>query len=148
MVCLIDANFRSSIAFQEFRCGKLVKLSDEEWSLAPVSDTTPANLRLLSYRPLLKSSTSASLDGFQMRLAELRKDFYVLIDAPPLNGYAEAALLGRLADGIVLIVAANDTRREPARKARQLLEESGVPVLGAVLNKRIFPVPEPLYKRL
>jgi len=148
MVCLIDANFRSSIAFQEFRCGKLAKLSDEEWSLAPVSDATTPNLRLLSYRPMLNSPTSASLERFQLRLAELRKDFYILIDAPPLNGYAEAALFGRLADGIVLILAANDTRREPARRARQLLEESGVPVLGAVLNKRVFPVPEPLYKRL
>jgi protein-tyrosine kinase len=148
MVCLIDANFRSASAFREFRCGKLAKLSDEEWSLAPVGDATPANLRLLSYRPLLQSPTAASLEGFQLRLNNLRKDFYVLIDAPPLNGYAEAALFGRMADGLVLILAANDTRREPARKARQLLDESGIPVLGAVLNKRVFPVPEPLYRRL
>jgi len=148
MVCLIDANFRSPTPFREFRCGKLAKLSDEEWSLAPVGDGTPANLRLLSYRPLLQSPTSSSLEGFQLRLTNLRKDFYVLIDAPPLNGYAEATLFGRMADGLVLILAANDTRREPARKARQLLDECGIPVLGAVLNKRVFPVPEPLYRRL
>ena len=84
-----------------------------------------------------------------MRVADLRHDFsYVLIDAPPLSHYADAAVFGRMADGLVMVLEANTTRRETARKAKQLLDDCGVSVLGAVLNKRMFPIPERVYRRL
>jgi len=47
-----------------------------------------------------------------------------------------------------MVLEANDTRREPAQKVKEMLEASDIPVLGAVLNKRTFPIPESLYKRL
>jgi Mrp family chromosome partitioning ATPase len=151
-VCLIDANHKSPGLSNEFHCENPHTLSDEEWSLAPINRTENAlesNLWLLAYRPLWDTPTSASLESFQLRLAELRSHFqYVLIDAPPLNSSGDAALLGRMTDGAVIVLAANDTRREPAKKAKQLLDESGVPLFGAVLNKRVFPVPETLYRRL
>jgi len=82
-------------------------------------------------------------------LSELRKNFtYVLIDAPPINAYADATLLGRMADGMVMILEANTTRREAARRAKDSLDAAGIRLLGAVLNKRTFPIPERLYSRL
>ena len=72
----------------------------------------------------------------------------ILIDAPPINTYVDAALLGRMADGLVMIVQANHTRREAAQRAKEILDAAGVRVLGAVLNKRTFPIPEFLYRRL
>jgi protein-tyrosine kinase len=53
-----------------------------------------------------------------------------------------------MTDGLVIVLQANATRRESARRAKQLLDECGIPVLGAVLNKRAFPIPEPIYRRL
>jgi succinoglycan biosynthesis transport protein ExoP len=151
-VCLIDANHKSPGLSNEFHCENPHKLSDAEWSLAPIKlteDAFDSNLWLLAYRPLWDSPSSASLEGFQKRLAELHNHFrFVLIDAPPLSSSADAAILGGMTDGAVIVLAANDTRREPAKKAKQLLNESGVPLLGAVLNKRVFPVPETLYRRL
>jgi len=79
----------------------------------------------------------------------MRKDFTViLIDAPPINTHADAALLGSMADGVVMILQANQTRREAAERAKEILDAGGVRVLGAVLNKRTFPIPEFLYRRL
>jgi Mrp family chromosome partitioning ATPase len=153
LVCLIDANYRSKIPYREFQCPTPTRTADEEWSFAPIARTeesVTSNLWLLSFRPLTtECPTAASLERFQARLHDLRNDFgYVLIDAPPLKSSADAILLGRMADGLVVVVEANQTRREPAKRAKRLLDESGIPVLGAVLNKRVFPIPENLYRRL
>jgi Mrp family chromosome partitioning ATPase len=45
-------------------------------------------------------------------------------------------------------VQANSTRRETARKAKESLESAKVKLLGAVLNKRTFPIPEALYRKI
>ena len=83
------------------------------------------------------------------RMAELREEFdYVLIDAPPVCSYADAVLLGQLADGVILVVEANSTRRDTARMAKETIEGAKVRLLGAVLNNRTFPIPEALYRKL
>jgi Mrp family chromosome partitioning ATPase len=83
------------------------------------------------------------------RITELRSEFdYLLIDAPPLNAYADGMILGRLADGVVLVLEANATRREAALRVTESLRTTRIPVLGAVLNNRTFPIPEALYRRL
>jgi succinoglycan biosynthesis transport protein ExoP len=79
----------------------------------------------------------------------LREEFdHVLIDAPPLSQYADAISLGQLTDGLVLVLEANSTRRESAIKVMENVRRSNIQVLGAVLNKRTFPIPESLYHRL
>jgi Mrp family chromosome partitioning ATPase len=83
------------------------------------------------------------------RIDELRGEFdYVLIDSPPLNIYADGVTLGKLADGLVLVLEANSTRREAAARVAENLRAAQVRVVGAVLNKRTFPIPESLYHRL
>jgi receptor protein-tyrosine kinase len=77
------------------------------------------------------------------RFAELRKEFdFLIIDAPPLSRYADAIALGRLSDGIVLILEAGSTRRDAALAAVEHVRSSRIQVLGAVLNKETFHVPE------
>ncbi|MGA9937366.1 MAG: hypothetical protein WA369_14570 [Candidatus Acidiferrales bacterium] len=83
------------------------------------------------------------------RVSELRAEFdYVLVDAPAVSSCGDGALLGLLTDGVVLVVGCNSTRRETARAAKDNLEAAGVPVLGTVLNRRTYPIPEALYRRL
>jgi Mrp family chromosome partitioning ATPase len=47
-----------------------------------------------------------------------------------------------------LVVQANSTHREAARKAKESLASANVRLLGAVLNKRTFPIPEFLYRKI
>jgi receptor protein-tyrosine kinase len=83
------------------------------------------------------------------RFAELRKEFdFVIVDAPPMTRYADAIALGKLCDGVVVVLEAGSTRRKAARSAVQTLGSSRVQVLGAVLNKRTFPIPESIYNRI
>jgi hypothetical protein len=82
-------------------------------------------------------------------LAELRNDFeYAVIHGPASGASSESALLGRLADGIILVIEANTTRRATARKIKETLVGAGSRILGTVLSERTFPVPEEIYRRL
>jgi Mrp family chromosome partitioning ATPase len=72
----------------------------------------------------------------------------VLIDAPSMGSGDDSVMLGRSAEGVILVLRANSSRRETARKAVRNLENANVRVLGAVLNHRTFPVPEAIYRKL
>jgi hypothetical protein len=83
------------------------------------------------------------------RLAELRNEFeYAVIHAPAAGTSSEAALLGQLADGIILVLGAHSTRKATARKIKETLEGAQSRILGTVLSERRFPVPEQIYRRL
>jgi succinoglycan biosynthesis transport protein ExoP len=58
----------------------------------------------------------------------------IMIDAPPMIHLADARVLGRLADGVILVVRAGQTTTESALSARQRFAEDGTRVLGTVLN--------------
>lgn len=72
----------------------------------------------------------------------------ILIDCRPLKSSSEAAVLASSADGVVVVVEAGHTRREEIMNAQRTVEVAGGKLLGFVLNKRRYPVPEWLYKRL
>jgi len=82
-------------------------------------------------------------------LLRLRREFdYVLVHTPPAGTDRVASVLGQVADGVVLVLEANNTRRVTARSAKETLEAAKVRLLGTVLNNRTFPIPEKLYRRL
>jgi Mrp family chromosome partitioning ATPase len=88
-------------------------------------------------------------DRMRLRMSELKAEFdYVLIDVTALGEANDAVVLGSGSDGIVLVLKANSSRRESARKATQDLQNAKARVLGAVLNQRTFPIPESIYKKL
>jgi Mrp family chromosome partitioning ATPase len=56
--------------------------------------------------------------------------------------------IAALMDGVVLVVEAEKTRWEVANKVREALVQADANVLGVILNKRRFHIPEWLYKTL
>jgi capsular exopolysaccharide synthesis family protein len=153
-VCLVEANFRSPALAGMFATNNDHGLSDAlsrggliRSFVKPVRN---GRLWLLSAGSLLTDSPNLlSSERLTARCAELREEFdIVVVDAPPLAHYADAVALGRLADGIVLVIEAESTRKESALAAVENLRSSEIRILGAVLNKRIFPIPEKVYSRL
>jgi len=61
---------------------------------------------------------------------------------------AAAPLFCKACDGAVLVLTANRTRKESATRAREILRNWNVELLGAVLDNRTFPVPESIYRLL
>lgn len=72
----------------------------------------------------------------------------ILIDCRSLRVSSEAAVLSSSVDGVAVVVEAGQTRREEILNARRTIENAGGKFLGFVLNKRRYPVPEWLYRRL
>jgi hypothetical protein len=53
-----------------------------------------------------------------------------------------------LCDAAVLLLTAGRTRRDVALRAKQILQQVDVELLGTVLVDRTFPIPESIYRRL
>jgi capsular exopolysaccharide synthesis family protein len=70
---------------------------------------------------------------------------FVLIDSPPMIGMADARLLSRSADGVILICRAGETSPEQLGEARQRLADDGTPVIGTILNGCDLRVEDPSY---
>jgi hypothetical protein len=72
----------------------------------------------------------------------------ILIDCGSVKSSTDAALLGSSVDGVVVVVNAGESRRDEILNAQRMIETGGGKFLGFILNKRRYPVPEWLYKRL
>lgn len=149
-VCLVDANLRSPALHRIFGLKNGKGFAEAMLQCAPIREYGHqlSNLWILtSGAPTPDPHILLNSENFPLRMKELREKFeFVLIDAPPLNPFADATKLGTLADGIVLVVGANSTRREAARKAKEELKAANSKILAAVLNRRTFPIPEVIYR--
>lgn len=88
-------------------------------------------------------------ERFDTFLKNAREEFdYVILDSAPLPSFAEARVLCEKVDGVVLVVESGKLRRHVALRAKKELEDAGAQILGVVLNKRKYHIPDWLYKRL
>jgi len=95
----------------------------------------PANISRLLH--------STHLDSL-IEVARAEYDF-VLIDSPPMMGMADARLLSRNADGVILISRAGETSPEQLGEARERLADDGTPVIGTILNGCDLRIEDPAY---
>lgn len=73
------------------------------------------------------------------RLDEIMREFreqydLILIDTPPILPVADSIIVGRKADGTLLVYEVGDIPRVALRRAKLVLEQAQVKVLGIVLN--------------
>ncbi len=59
---------------------------------------------------------------------------YIVFDTPPLVGTADAAVLGKMADGVLLVVRPGVVNSASATAAKLLLERSEANILGIIAN--------------
>jgi Mrp family chromosome partitioning ATPase len=153
-ICVVDANLRSPGLHQYFGVKNHHGLCDALGAPGSIRDfLSPlgrSNLWLLSCGAISNGSLSlVSSDAMRVRLEELRQCFEcILIDAPALSLANDGMVLGRAADGVVLVLKADSSRRDVARKMVQDLQNAGVHRLGAILNQRTFPIPQAIYSKL
>ena len=60
---------------------------------------------------------------------------YIIIDCPPLGLVIDAAIIGHQSDGAIIVVEAGKTKYRLVQNVKDQLDNSGVSVLGVVLNK-------------
>jgi len=68
-------------------------------------------------------------------LANLRRQFdLILVDTAPVLHFPDARLLGKVSDGVVLVIRSGVTQRDTVQSVAQRFLIDRVPVLGTVLN--------------
>ena len=82
-------------------------------------------------------------------MSKLRARYrYSIIDCPALSASSDALSLAPHLDGIVVVVAANETHKSQIANVERQIQMVNGKILGFLLNKRKYMVPDWLYKRL
>jgi capsular exopolysaccharide synthesis family protein len=146
-VLLVDADLRRGTVKKLFALDSQPGLSEVLQGKAPLERalvrTAVPQLTLVAGG---KTPTQPAelLESSSMRefVSACRERFDVIIlDAPPIVSISDAGIIGRCADGVVLVVQAGRTQRKLVLRAYELLKQVQVNVLGFVLTHADYYVP-------
>ncbi len=143
-VLLIDADLRRPRLHRVFDLANQHGLVDALAGVEPLEHALHDHIRYSGVPNLWVMTSGPSGEGapallhsarFPELLQHARQQFeMVLIDAPPMLTIADARVIARHTDGVVLVARANATSRDSLQDACHRLAEDGTRVLGAVLN--------------
>lgn len=151
---LVDANLRhpsqhealgmmrgrglSSLAEPTTTVGEVVRWNNSaRFGLVTCGKSGHSSARLLT--PERLATITTSLRG----LAD-----WIVIDAPPVTLCPETGYLAQASDAVMLVVRAERTRWTVVREAERRLTDAGGNLVGSVLNRRRYHIPQWLYRRL
>ncbi len=136
---LVDCDLRRPTLHELFSLPMspgLTSLALEDLTELPLQETGIDNLWLLSSGPkppnpadLLGANRMDQVISLLSGLADV-----VLFDAPPVIAASDAVILGAKADGVLLVIQAGKSRRDQAERARELLEQAKVRLVGVALT--------------
>lgn len=145
-VLLIDADLRlphiSSIFNINKRKNGLSNLLMDELALESLVnkienldklEILPAGNKHVSPTELLNS------EAFEVFIKKCREEYdVILIDTPPVLSFADASIISKVVDGVLLVVAANQTKKSTIVEAKKNLDKVGAQVIGVILTKVKF----------
>ncbi len=149
---LVDADRRDPQTARAFNIDTAQGLVEFLWGGADDADVLqPVAGTMLSVTRLIGERGPAAVDTETLRelYTRLREQFeLVVVDCPAVGEGGYSSLLPEAVDGVILVVQAERTRPAVIGHAKDIIEQAGGQVLGAVLNRRTNYIPEFLYKLL
>ncbi|MDJ0680784.1 MAG: polysaccharide biosynthesis tyrosine autokinase [Xenococcaceae cyanobacterium MO_167.B52] len=113
----------SNVIFTRDKLSNAIKLVTSNLSVLPSGIDHPNPLSLLE---------SKQMDLF---IESIKEDYdYIIIDTPPLLLFADALILSKIADGVLLVARPGVINRENVKAAEELLQKYNQNVLGLVAN--------------
>lgn len=140
-VLLIDGDLRNPsmhrVVGVENERGMSNLLSGSSDLAAVVQRTRQENLFFIPCGPLPPNPAELwGSDRLRQFLLEARNNFdHVIVDGPPVLGFADSPLLAASVGGVLFVLEARGTRRGQARGALRRLKVGRARLLGAVLTK-------------
>lgn len=142
-VLLIDGDMRKPTIHKPFRISNLYGLTNiiignrvlEEVLYS--SEASNSSLFILPTGPI-PPNPAELINSKRMRtfLKEAKSKFDILvIDAPPVGLFTDAAILSTFADGVIFVSAVGETNTDVSIRAKGLLDNVKANILGVVLNK-------------
>lgn len=141
-VLLMDLDLRKSVLIskcdaQQVKYGMSHFLSGQCQLTDAIYTTNVPKLHIAMAGPAGPNPTELlSGEIFQKMIKSLREVYdYILIDTAPLGLVIDTAIVARECDGALIVVEAGKIKYRQVQKVKAQIEDSGCPVLGAVLNK-------------
>lgn len=138
-VVLIDCDLRKPSLHKKFEISNTAGLSDVivgKESISVVGHRHNNNLTILTSGKI-PPNPSEMLGSKSMKalLDALRKVFdYVILDTPPVQAVTDAQILSNRADGTILVVRAEKTKKDSVVNSINLLKKVNANIIGTVLN--------------
>lgn len=155
-ILMVDANTRSPGLHRiangqqsegDFGFSDVFTQQVEKWTLPKPSATNNPSLittGAVSYHPSQVFDHSR-FAKFMNSVTELFD--FVIFDSSPIGQYYDSIILGSGVDAVVLVIEAEKTQLNEAKWARQMLQDKNIPILGVILNRRRFRIPNLIFQR-
>jgi succinoglycan biosynthesis transport protein ExoP len=138
---LIDADLRRPSAHKFFHLSNRVGLSDvllgeAAWRDVLVRPNDALDLYILPAGPTTRRAADLVGRGLGKLLEEVSQEFdFVILDAPPLLGFAEPLQMATAVDGVIIVTRAGQTSRKGVASVLSTLARLRANVIGVVLNE-------------
>lgn len=138
-VVLIDCDLRKPSLHKKFGLSNTVGLSDVivgKESVSVVGHRYNNNLTVLTSGKIPPNPAEMLGSKSMKALIEaLKKVFdYVILDTPPVQAVADAQILSTRADGTLIVVRAEKTKKDSVLNAVNLLKKVNANIIGTILN--------------
>lgn len=138
-VVLIDCDLRKPSLHKKFEISNTVGLSDVivgKESISIVGHRYNNNLTVLTSGKI-PPNPSEMLGSKSMKalIDALKKVFdYVILDTPPVQAVTDAQILSTRADGTLLVIRAEKTKKDSVVNSINLLKKVNANIIGTILN--------------
>lgn len=136
---LIDCDLRKPSIHKLFRISNLNGLSEVLIGNKEIEECIYSYNELLDVLPSghippnpSEMISSAKMENLLSELAEIYD--YIIIDSAPIQAVTDAQILSVKADGTIIVVRAEKTKKESILSSKNLLEKVGANIIGIVLN--------------
>jgi capsular exopolysaccharide synthesis family protein len=137
---LIDSDLRKPVAQRVYKMENQAGLSNFLTSEIEfdtlVRQTFIENLSVVLSGPASPNPAEILASKRMVSFLQSAKERFdrVIIDAPPLIGMGDSLILGSLTSHVVFVIRAAKTPAEIIRKSKDVLERTGIRIIGAILN--------------
>jgi capsular exopolysaccharide synthesis family protein len=138
-VILVDCDLRKPSIHKKFRISNIVGLSDViigKEDLVTAMHRYNKNLVILTSGKIPPNPSEMLSSKAMTNLIEnLKENFdYIILDTPPVQAVTDSQILSTKADGAILVVRAEKTKKDSVQNAIGLLKKVNAHVIGTVLN--------------
>lgn len=140
-VLLIDCDMRKPVLHKIFKLTNANGLSDllhckNKMSLESISFKYNDNLTIITSGKIPPNPSemlaSKAMENF---LKEMKSKFdYIILDTPPIHAVTDSQVLSRKADGVLLVVRANKTKKDLVNNSIESIKNINAKLIGIVLN--------------
>lgn len=138
-VLLVDCDMRKPSVHKKFKISNMAGLSDlliNKCVMEEVAFKFNDNLDIVTSGSIPPNpSEMLASKRMEKYLEDMKEEYdYIVLDTPPLRAVTDAQILSTKADGTVLVVKAEKTKRDSVLNSINLLKQVNSTIIGTVLN--------------